>query len=152
MEKPIIYGKIVKIKPDSVYENKVFDQIVWLELQDGSILRVEDSRMRINEKMLNQTKKMTLVVFLPSIVKINEQKFLVVTNIKNINEENNLPKYQEIYGKVEWIDQDRITLYLNLGIGSVEVSVHPFEIKGIEIGDFVKTDGYRIDLDVVYPD
>lgn len=151
MERPKIFGKIVKIEPDSGYQGIVYDQIVWIELRNGSILCLQDYRMLVPEKMLGQDAELTITAFLPKIEKIDEQKFSVVSNIKDLNDDY-LSDRTQFYGRIEWIDEKRDTIYLNIGIGFVEVNIQTFEIKQMKIGDFVKTDGYRIDLNAVYPD
>jgi|WetSurMetagenome_2_1015567.scaffolds.fasta_scaffold857638_1 hypothetical protein len=147
MKRPIIFGKIAKIHS---YEDEghIFEQYFYFEVRDKKILRIFDPSILIKNEMIDTIKKMTLSAFLPQIQKMPEQRFFINSDI-SINDKEQKPMHFE--GKIEEFNESRNRFILNIGIGSIEVDIHPFQTEGFEPGDFVKFDVYRIDLNVLYP-
>lgn len=148
MKRPIIFGKIAKIH-SYVDEGKIFEQYFYFEVSDKKILRIFDPSILIKNEMIDTIKKMTLSAFLPQIKKNSEQHFVIESDT-TINDKKQKPMHFE--GKIEEFNESRDRFILNIGTGSIEVDVHPFQVEGFELGDFVKFDVYRIDLNVLYPD
>lgn len=152
MIRPTITTIIKKIYPSTVDEetNRIFDQYILLELGDGSLLKIFDDKILIYPEMVNMKMKMTISAFIPQTQKNSEERFSVKSEYKFSNAEKHLPMHFE--GKIEEFNESRDRFILNIGTGSIEVDVHPFQVEGFEPGDFVKFDVYRIDLNVLYPD
>jgi len=149
MNRSKITGKIVDIQS---YEDEgyIFEQNVFLEMSEGTILRIFDPDILIKKEMMGKTKQLTLTAFLPQVQKSSEQKDALWSDISLLNNEKSLPMHFE--GKIEEFNEKRDRFILNFGIGSIEVDVHAFQVEDFNVEDFVKFDVYRIDLNVLYPD
>jgi hypothetical protein len=150
MEKPCISAKIIKRESISD-EWGILEQNLFLLLKNDVILRVEDNKKKITPNDIEKQKKFSLMAFLPHIEKSEDQKFEVFSNIKCLDETTNNFNTQFV-GKIEEINSSRNTIHVDIGIGSIIVDIHPFEITGFNRGDFVKINAHRIDLNAVYRD
>ena len=150
MKRPEIKGKIKKIEPDSGYEDKIFTQNVLVKLKDGTILRIFDPDMLIKQEMAGNEIIMALTAFLPQIQKSPGQQYSVGSDISVSENENQ--QSMHFKGRIEEFNEKRDRFILNFGAGLMEVDIHAFQAEGFEVGDFVKFDVYRIDLNVLYPE
>jgi hypothetical protein len=149
MEGPSISAKILKVESISD-EWGVFEQNLLIELKNGTILRVEDNDKKITSQDIEKQKKLTLLVFLPHIEKIKEQNFSINSKIRDCDEKNK-DYDSQITGKIMEINHSRDTIHLDVGIGSLIIDVHSFEIADFTCGDFVKIQAARIDLNAIFP-
>jgi len=147
MKLPELKVKIEKTEPDSGYDDKDYTQNVLVRLREGSLLRIFDPNMVVKKEMIGKEKKILLTVFLPQIQKIIEQEYSVQSDISFNDEEKQLPMHFE--GRIEEFNKNRDRFILDFGVGMMEVDIHPFQVEGFHVGDFVKFFVYRIDLNVL---
>ncbi len=146
MEKPAIKGKIIKSEPDSEYEGRVYDQFVFFELQDGVTILLEDHRMFVKDEMIGKVKTIRITLFLPQIVKIPEEKYAVNSGAEHLP----CRRISSFYGKLIEANGKWDRLIVDIGSGFIEVDVLGSESESLKIGDFLKMDVYRIDLNEIY--
>lgn len=146
---PKISGKIVDIQP---YEDEegIFEQNVFIEMPEGTILKIFDPEIIVKKDMVGKTGEITVAAFLPQIQRSTEQKYYVKSDYSLINNKNWKPMYFE--GKIEEFNEKRDQFILDFGTGLMNVDIHEFQGEGYKAGDFVYFNIYRIDLKSLYPD
>lgn len=146
MVNPIMRIKIVKIKPSTVGEGRIYDQYVFLQLPDGTIFDVFDFKVLANPEMINKIKNTTISVSLASISKLSPEKFGV-----DPSQDVDLPtgSGHVFYGKIEEIDEKHYELTVDVGMGTVLVTPDLGELKKYNLGDFVRVLAVRVDLDKI---
>jgi len=149
MHRPKISGRVVKVQS---YEDDegIFEQNVFLEMPAGAILKIFDPDILINKEMIGKLITITIAAFLPQIEKMHEQKCSAQSDYSSSNNPKWIPMHFE--GRIEDFNDNRDKFILNFGTGLMEVDIHAFQAEGFTVGDFVKFDVYRIDLNVLYPD
>lgn len=146
MKNPTLTARIVKIESGAGYEDRIYDQYVFLQLLDGTIFDVFDFKVLANPEMINKIKNTTISVSLASISKLSHKKFGV-----DPSQDIELPtgSGHVFYGKIEEIDEKDYELTVNVGIGTVLVTPDIGELKKYNLGDFVRVLAVRADLDKI---
>jgi hypothetical protein len=148
MKNPTIAARIVKIEPGAGYENKIYDQYVYIDLLNDKILDIFDHQMIANPQMISKVKDIAIFVSIAVIEKLSEPKFGIVPYEKS---RECLPSGHghAFYGKIEKIDGKKCELIVDTGVGRILTISEPDQLKELNIGDFVRVFAVRVDLDKI---
>ncbi|MEA3294818.1 MAG: hypothetical protein U9P81_07585 [Euryarchaeota archaeon] len=149
MKNPTLKARIVKIEPGAGYEDKIYDQYVYIELLNGQILDVFDYEMIANSQMIGKVKDITISASIGTIVKLSETKFGIVPHKENIEYEPSGHGHV-FYGKIEEVDEKYCDLVVDTGVGGILATPRRDQLKDLNIGDFVRVFGNRTDLDGIH--
>jgi len=140
-----IKGKIIKLNPYSD-EWGIFEQYIFIQLLNESIIRVFDYKIIAQEVMVGRITDLVISVFIPEIEKNPSQDFGVHSCIKSIDQSDLRCDLFIFFGKFIGIDEKTKDPIIDIGCGKILISAHKFQIEGIQIGDFLKITARRIDL------
>jgi|LGVE01.1.fsa_nt_gb hypothetical protein len=148
MKNPTIKARIVKIEPGAGYEDKIYDQYVYIDLLNDKILDIFDHQMIANPQMISKVKDIAIFVSIAVIEKLSEPKFGIVPYEKSIE---CLPSGHghAFYGKIEKIDKKKCELIVDTGVGRILTISEPDQLKELNIGDFLRVFAVRADLDCI---
>lgn len=137
MKKPTLKARIVKIEPGAGYEDKTYDQRVYIDLSNGQIFDVFDGKMIANSQMIGKVKDITISVYIAIIEKLSKTKFGIVPHEKNI-EYKQSGNGHVFYGKIEEVDEKYCNLVVDTGVGRILATPERDQLKDLNIGDFVR--------------
>jgi len=150
MECSSLKGKVMKIKEGAGYEDKVYDQCVFIELPDGKVIDLFDSEMLVHPDMIGKVIDVTIDVFISRIEKLPEPKYGIEAALTKEGEYKKRGYGHVFSGKIEDIDKSNAKLILDTNIGEILVTPNKEEYNSFQIGDFVKVFASRTDLFRVY--
>lgn len=136
MKNPTLKARIVKIEPGAGYEDKTYNQRVYIELLNGQIFDVFDYKMIANSQMIGKVKDITISVYIAIIEKLSDPKFGIVPYENNI-EYKQSGNGHVFYGKIEEVDEKYCDLVVDTGVGRIFASPREDQLKELNIGDFV---------------
>ncbi len=140
----IIEAEIVKVIPLED-EWGIFEQYVFVKLSDDSIIRLFDYKKILSKLMEGQKKELTISAFVPTVVKNNNHNLGVHSPINSLNQENIRGNYT-FFGKLIDFDTKTNDPIIDIGIGTLLISIHEFQLKDIHTGDFLTITTGRIDI------
>ena len=148
MKNPTLKARIVKIKPGAGYEDKTYDQCVYIELLNGQIFDVFDGEMVANPQMIGKVKDITISVCIAATYKLSETKFGIVPH-EQYREYKQSGQGHVFYGKIKEVDEKYCNLVVDTGVGRIFVTPERDQLKELNIGDFVRVFAVRVDLDKI---
>ena len=146
MKYPTLKARVVKIESGSVYEDKIYDQYVFIELSDGKILDLFDSNMIANPHMIHKVKDITISVSIANVEKLSNPKFGIVPYEKYA-EYKPSGHGHTFYGKLEEINEKNCEFVVDTGSGKILVTPEIKQLNEFIIGDFLRVLAVRADLD-----
>ena len=145
MEYPYLSAKVTRIKPESQYDGKIYDQTVFVELSDGTIIDIFDSKMLCGPQMIGMIKKVTINVDIGDIERIEPRFGISPSYIIN------KPSGQghKFYGQIEDVDVVHSEIIVNIGEGKILAMPARSQIKELHIGEFVSIFSVRTVLEKI---
>ena len=145
MIKPTLKAKIVKIEEGTSYEEKTYDQYIFLELSNGMVIDVFDYTMLTKDNFINKIKTVTISVFLATIKKLKTPKYGVAPlSKKHYERETARGNGFTFYGQIEEIQKKNDEFVVDIGVGKIFVT--PDVLTDFKIGDFLSIYSVRTDL------
>ncbi|WP_265581571.1 hypothetical protein [Methanofollis aquaemaris] len=144
-------GKILKNIPVMLGENgQVYEQLVFIKLQDGTIIYLFDSDGSSRDEMIGTVKTVGILAFAAHVGKHSspakgvESKYRSPDDVVSIEKEPIL-----FFGEIVDIDKKHHSLSIDIGVGTIGVDLCWDERDAIatyKIGDYVRVKGCRNDL------
>lgn len=155
MFQPQVKGKILKNIPSTLGDNgKVYDQYVFIELQDGTIIYLFDPEVISKDE--GKTKIIEIFTNFSRIEKITDRKKGVESKYHSPEPDDLMCADKEpilFFGEIVGINEKWHTLYVDVDVGIIESGFCWDEresIKDYKIGDYVMVNGCRNDLTGVW--
>ena len=146
MEYPVLKGKVLKIREGAGYEDKIYDQCVFIELPDGKVVDLFDYDMLVRPDMLDKVVDVTIDVFIPSIEKLSEPKYGIEPALTRGGDYKKTGYGHVFFGQIKDIGRVNHKLTLDIGIGNIFASAGCENLNDFQVGEFVKVFSTRSDL------
>ncbi len=133
---------------------QVYEQLVFIELQDGTIIYLFDSDGSSKDEMVGTIKTIGIGVFCAHIEKIPSAKMGVESRYRSPDDEVGIEKGPILFfGEIVRIDKHWGSLLIDIGVGTIDADFCWDErnsINDYKIGDYVRVGGGRYDLSGVW--
>ena len=146
-----VKAKILKNIPIMLGENgEVYEQTVFIELQDGTIIYLFDSDGSSRDEMVGTIKTVGVLAFGAQVEKLASPAKGVESKYRSPDDEVSLEKEPILFfGEIIDIDKNHPTLYIDIGTGTIGVDLCHEERNSFpdyKVGDFVRVGMSRKDL------
>ncbi len=146
-----IRAKILKNRPSTMDDNgQVYDQLVFIELQDGTIIYLFDSQMRSKDEMVGTIKTVGVSAFCAHVEKLASPTKGVESKYRSPDDEVCIEKEPILFfGEIVDIDKNHPSFCIDIGMGTIDVDICWKERESFPdymIGDYMGARGSRDDL------
>ncbi len=129
---------------------QVYEQLVFIELQDGTIIYLFDSDGSSKDEMVGTIKTIGIGVFCAHIEKLSLPKVGVESRYRSPDDEVDIEKSPILFfGEIARIDKHWGSLLIDIGVGTIDADFCWDErnsINDYKIGDYIRVGGGRYDL------
>jgi len=133
---------------------QVYEQLVFIELQDGTIIYLFDSDGSSKDEMVGMIKTVGIGVFCAHIEKIPSPKMGVESRYRSPEDEVGIEKGPILFfGEIVRIDNHWGSLLIDIGVGTIDADFCSDErnsINDYKVGDYIRVKGGRYDLSGIW--
>ncbi|WP_153015980.1 hypothetical protein [Methanofollis ethanolicus] len=147
-------GKILRNDPVTFDEDRVYDQIVFIELSNGSILYLFDPDMISTDKMVGKVKTLGIRAFISRVEKLSAPKKGVESQYQSSDDTVRASKEPiTFFGEIIDINKNEQDIFVDIGVDIIVVDLCWDErvlFGEYNNGDYVSIKPGRLDLFAVY--
>ena len=128
----------------------VYEQLVFIELQDGTIIYLFDSDGSSKDDMVGTIKTIGIGVFCAHIEELSSPKVGVESRYHSPDDEVGIEKSPILFfGEIVRVDKHWGSLLIDIGVGTIDADFCSDErnsINDYKVGDYIRVGGGRYDL------
>lgn len=145
-----VKGKILRNDPVTFDEDRVYDQIVFIELSNGSILYLFDPDMISTDEMVGKVKTLGIRAFISRVEKLSVPKKGVESQYQSSDDTVSISKGPIIFfGEITDINEDAQDIFVDIGGDTIVVDLcwdERLSFGKYKIADYVCIKPGRLDL------
>ncbi len=140
-------AKILKNIPTTVYEGQVYDQTVYVELQDGTIIHLfDDIQMRSKDEMVGTIRTLGVSVYCARFERLASPAKGVHSRYRSPDDKVGIEKEPIVFfGDIVAIDTVHPAFTVDIGMGTIDADICGEELPSFpdyRIGDYISFRGW----------
>lgn len=143
--KQVIKTKILRIRSGSSYEDRVYDQTVFVEMPDGKVIDLFDHKMLCKQEMIGKIKNITISVSLANLRKVPDPIYDITPAASEGSAHKKSGGGHIFNGKLTYKDETYKEFIIDIGCGLISSDSHG-HFNDFHIGDFLEIYAVRADL------